>query len=139
MKFNYLFLCFVLFPMFLMAKIHDTKIPASVESYFQMNRTGPQLISTEVLNHRQSGRTIKIKIIATRNKSAKDLAFAFAASAAVANMAERPFDLLWVEMDINFKGSETTVALAPANCTIDALIFGNVETEKWWSNCLQFP
>ena len=125
--------------MLLEAKISDTQIPATIETYFQMNRLGPELISTEVLNHRQSGRAIKINIIASRNKSARDLAFTFAAAAAVANMAERPFELLWVEMDINFKDSETTMALAPANCTIDALIFGNCETEKWWKDCLQFP
>lgn len=104
-----------------------------------MNRKGPELVSAEVFNHHQSGRTIKLKIVATRNNSGKDLAFAFAAAAAIANMADRPIELIWVEMDINFKGSETTMALAPANCTIDALIFGNCETEKWWEDCLQFP
>lgn len=129
----------VLLPLCLEAKVADARVPATIQSYFQMTRTGPELISTEVLNHHQSGRTIKIKIVATRNKSAKDLAFAFAAAAAVANMAERPFELLWVEMDINFKGSETTVALAPVNCSIDALILGNTKTERWWEDCLQIP
>ena len=139
MKFYSILIPLVLLPILLEAKISDTQIPATIETYFQMNRLGPELISTEVINHRQSGRAIKISIIASRNKSARDLAFTFAAAAAVANMAERPFELLWVEMDINFKDSETTMALAPANCTIDALIFGNCETEKWWKDCLQFP
>ncbi|MCF7825581.1 MAG: hypothetical protein K9M55_00030 [Candidatus Marinimicrobia bacterium] len=129
----------ILFPVLVLAQIPDVKIPSTVEKYFQMCRTGPDLVSVEVVNHHQSGRTLKIKIIARRNQSGKDLAFAFAAAAAVANMADRPFELLWVEMDVNFKGSETTLALAPANCTIDALIFGNCETEKWWQDCLQFP
>ena len=138
------FLLFILFILFIFttlleAQIHDVTIPASIEKYFQMNRTGPELVSAEVFNHHQSGRTIKLKIVATRNSSGDDLAFAFAAAAAVANMAQRPIELLWVEMDINFKGSETTMALAPVNCSIDALILGNTETERWWEDCLQFP
>ena len=132
-------LAFFLLPMLLVAQIPDTQIPQSIQSYFKMNRLGPELVSAEVFNHHQSGRTIKLKIVANRNKSGKDLAFAFAAAAAVANFADRPIELLWVEMDINFKGSETTLALAPANCTIDALILGNCETAKWWKDCLQFP
>ncbi len=132
-------LAFFLLPMLLVAQIPDTQIPQSIQSYFKMNRLGPELVSAEVFNHHQSGRTIKLKIVASRNKSGKDLAFAFAAAAAVANFADRPIELLWVEMDINFKGSETTLALAPANCTIDALILGNCKTEKWWKDCLQFP
>ena len=132
-------LALLLLPMLLVAQIPDTQIPQSVKSYFEMNRLGPELVSVEVVNHHQSGRTLKIKIIATRNKSGKDLAFAFAAAAAVANFADRPFELLWVEMDINFKDSETTLALAPVSCSIDALILGNCETEKWWQDCLNFP
>jgi len=141
---NSRYLLFVLFMLFLFpglveAQIPDVKIPSSLEKYFQMNRKGPELVSAEVFNHHQSGRTIKLKIVATRNNSGQDLAFAFAAAAAIANMADRPIELIWVEMDINFKGSETTMALAPANCTIDALILGNCETEEWWKDCLQFP
>ena len=104
-----------------------------------MNRLGPELISAEIINHHQSGRTLKIKIVARRSMSGKDLIFAFAAAAAVANFAEKPIELLWVDMDVNFKGSETTMAIAPANCTIDAIIMKNCETEKWWQDCLQFP
>ncbi len=120
-------------------QIPDAQMAQSVKDYFVRFRTGPELVSVELVNHHQSGRTLKVRIIATRNRSGKDLAFAFAAAAAVANQAMKPVELLWVEMDINFKDSETTMALAPANCTIDALIFGNTETEKWWKDCLQFP
>ncbi len=129
----------IFFPLFLSAQIPDIKIPSNIEKYFNMNRKGPELVSAEVFNHHQSGRTIKLKIVASRSNSGKDLAFAFAAAAAIANMSDRPVELLWVEMDINYKGSETTVALAPANCTIDAIILKNIETEKWWQDCLQFP
>lgn len=89
--------------------------------------------------HPEFGRTIKLKIIARRTQSGQDLLFAFAAAAAVANLAEHDIELLWVEMDINFKELETTMALAPANCTIEAIILGNCKTEKWWNDCLQFP
>ncbi|NQT63250.1 MAG: hypothetical protein HQ556_09870 [Candidatus Marinimicrobia bacterium] len=139
MSIRYIFIGLVFFPLFLEAQISDVRIPSSIEKYFQMNRKGPELVSAEVFDHHQSGRTLKLKIVATRNNSGKDLAFAFAAAAAIANMADRPVELLWVEMDINFKDSETTVALAPANCTIDAIILKNTETEKWWKDCLQFP
>jgi len=136
---RFLLLNLILLPVLITAQISDTQIPHSVKTYFEMNRLGPELISAEVVNHHQSGRTLIIKIVARRNMSGKDLIFAFAAAAAVANFAAKPIDLLWVEMDINFKGSETTLALAPANCTIDAIILKNCETEKWWQDCLQFP
>ena len=139
MNMRQLLLCILMFPMLLSAQIPDVKIPSTIEKYFHMNRKGPELVSAEVFNHHQSGRTIKLKIIASHSNSGKDLAFAFAAAAAIANMADRPIELLWVVMDVNFKGSETTVALAPANCTIDAIILKNTETEKWWKDCLQFP
>lgn len=134
-----LLLSIFLLPHLVFAKIPDTKIPQSIQTYFSQNRLGPELVSAEVFNHHQSGRTLKLKIIARRNMSGKDLAFAFAAAAAVAHYADKPVELLWVEMDINFKDSETTVAIAPANCTIDAIIFGNVPTEKWWEDCMRIP
>ena len=139
MNFRSILLALILLPTFGMAQIPDVKIPSTIEKYFKMNRKGPELVSAEVFNHLQSGRTIKLKIVATRNNSGMDLAFAFAAAAAIANMADRQIELIWVEMDINFKDSEMTIALAPANCTIDALIFGTIETEKWWKDCLQIP
>lgn len=129
----------LLLPILTIAKISDAQIPSNIAKYFQYNRLGPELVSAEVVNHHQSGRTIKLKIIARRNSSAKDLAFAFAAAAAMAHYADRPIELLWVEMDINFKDSETTMAIAPANCTIDAIILKNTETEEWWENCMQIP
>ena len=133
------FFSLILLPLLIVAKIPDTQIPHNIKRYFEMNRLGPELISAEIINHHQSGRTLKIKIIARRSMSGKDLIFAFAAAAAVANFAEKPIELLWVDMDVNFKGSETTMAIAPANCTIDAIILKNCETEKWWQDCLQFP
>lgn len=129
----------ILLPLFLLGQIPDVKIPQTVKTYFEMNRVGPELVSVDVVYDRQSGRILKLNIVARRNQGSKDLAFAFASAAAVANFAERKFDLLWVEMDVNFKDSETTLALAPANCSIDALILGKTETDKWWKDCLQFP
>ncbi len=129
----------LLFPVLLGAQISDTQIPQSIQRYFKMNRLGPELVNVEVLNHYQSGRTIKLQIIANRNKSGKDLAFAFAAAAAIANFAEKPIELLWVEMDVNFRDSESTMAIAPAKCTIDAIILKNTEMDSWWTDCLQFP
>lgn len=139
MSLRFFFIVLACIPLFLEAQIPDVKIPYNIEKYFQMNRQGPELVSAEVFNHHQSGRTIKLKIVASRNNSGKDLAFAFAAAAAIANLADRPLELIWVEMDVNMKGLETTLALAPVNCTIDAIILKNCETEQWWSDCLQFP
>lgn len=139
MSIRLLLFCSFLLPQLVFAKISDAKIPYNIQTYFQRNRLGPELVSAEVFNHNLSGRTLKLKIIARRNLSGRDLAFAFAAAAAVAYHADKPIELLWVEMDINFKDSETTLAFAPANCTIDAIIFGNVETEKWWEDCLEIP
>lgn len=139
MRSQVLFISTILLPLIAFSQISDTKIPSNVEKYFERNRLGPELVLVKVMDDDQSGRTLKVKIIARRSKSGKDLAFAFAAAAAVANFADKPIDLLWVEMDISFKDTETTMAIAPANCTIDALIFGNTETEKWWQDCLQFP
>lgn len=140
MKNSKLFLSMLIFlPTILLSQIADAQIPASVQKYFERNRLGPTLLSVKIVDDDESGRILKVKIIATRNKSGNDLAFAFAAAAAVANMAELSIDLLWVEMDINFKDLETTMAIAPANCTIDAIILKNTETEKWWQDCLQFP
>lgn len=139
MKFRNLLFISIVFPVLSMAQISDTQIPSKVQQYFKMNRKGPTLVSTEVVNNHQSGRTIKLKIVANRNSKGKDLAFAFAAAAAVINRADKPFELIWVEMDINFKDLETTMVIAPAMCTIDAIILKNVDTDKWWEDCLQFP
>jgi len=139
MKFRIFLLSIFLLPVLGTAKIADARIPQSVEAFFQQNRLGPELISVEVFNHYQSGRTLKLKIIARRNMSGKDMVFAFAAAAAVAHYADKPIELLWVDMSINFKGAETTTAIAPANCTIDAIILKNIETEKWWEDCMQIP
>jgi len=129
----------ILFPALTTAQIPDVQIPGKVKQYFEMNRLGPKLISAEIVNNHQSGRTLKLKIIARRSKSGKDLGFAFAAAAAVANRADKPIVLFIVEMDINYKDLETTVAIAPANCTIDAIILKNCDMDKWWKDCMQFP
>ncbi|MBT4130947.1 MAG: hypothetical protein HOG76_06615 [Candidatus Marinimicrobia bacterium] len=128
-----------MFPFLLSAQIQDVKIRSCIEQYFKLNRAGPELVCIDMFDHPEFGCTIKIKILARRTQSGQDLLFAFAAAAAVANLAEHHIDLLWVEMDINFKELETTMALAPADCTIDAIILGNCKTEKWWNDCLQFP
>ncbi len=140
MNFNKICGLLLILPIILSARqIPDAQLAQNVMEYFVRFRTGPELVSVDLVNNHQSGRTLKIRIVANRNTSGKDMAFAFAAAAAVANQAVNPLDLFIVEMDINFKGSETTLALAPVNCTIDALIFGNTETENWWKDCLQFP
>jgi len=139
MNFRLLLTIILLTPILLAAKIPDGKIPQSLQKYFHMNRLGPELVSAEVVNHHESGRTLKMRIIARRNNSGKDLVFAFAAAAAIAHYAEKPVDLLWVDMDINFKDSETTHAIAPANCTISAMILKESETEQWWEDCMQIP
>jgi len=138
MNLRYFLLSFFFVPLISTAQISDLKIPESVQRYFQMNRLGPELISVDIIDNHESGRTIKLKIIANRNKSGKDLGFAFAAAAAIANHADRPIEVIWVDMIMNFKDSEMTMAVAPVDCTIDAIILKNTETKKWWQDCLQF-
>ncbi|NQV15395.1 hypothetical protein HQ531_08050 [bacterium] len=128
-----------LFTSIAIAQIHDLRIPSSTEQYFRLNRKGPTLVSSEIIDSDGSGRTLKLHIIARRHCMSFDLGFAFAAAAAVANLAARPIDKLWVQMDINYKDIETTIATAQAYCTIDAMIMGNCELTKWWDNCLKFP
>ncbi|NQV16115.1 hypothetical protein HQ531_11705 [bacterium] len=129
----------VLFPVILQAKISDPQISATVEKYFAWSRGEPTLISADIVQDYIYGRTLKIIIIANRNTKEQDLGFAFATAATVANIAATPFDMLWVEMDIHFKNSETTIAIAPAECSIDAMILKNCDFDDWWNGCLQFP
>ncbi|MBC8376434.1 MAG: hypothetical protein H8E26_10345 [FCB group bacterium] len=138
MKLRLCFLALILIPQVLNAQIPDVKIPYSIKQYFKLNRVSPELVCVDLFDHPETGRTIRVKIVSRRNETAKDLAIAFAAAAAVANMAEPDIELLWVEMEVNFKDNEITMALAPAKCTIDALII-NCETERWWQDCLEFP
>ncbi|NQT63251.1 MAG: hypothetical protein HQ556_09875 [Candidatus Marinimicrobia bacterium] len=124
--------------MLLAAQIPDAKISGCIKQYFKLNRSGPELVCVDVFKHPELGHTIKIRINGRRNRSAQDLAYAFTAAAAVANLHGH-IEVLWVEMNIIFKGVETTQALAQADCTIDALIVRNCDTQDWLNNCLQFP
>ncbi len=135
-RFKFLWLLFL--PLALQAQIPDIKIPHSIEQYFRLNRVGPDLVCVDLIEHPGLGRTIRIKIISRRSQTARDFAFAFAAGAAVANMAEPDIELLWVELEVRFKGSEISTAIAPARCTIDKIIL-QCETEVWWDKCVQFP
>lgn len=133
----HLFLSIFFIPLLLSAHLEDVKIPICIGQYFKLNRGGPELVCVDVFEHPELGRTLKIKIIGRRNQSGEDLAYAFTAAAAVANMGEESFDLLWVEMGIKFKEIETIMAIAPASCIINAIILENYKTEKWWKNCIQ--
>lgn len=104
-----------------------------------MNRSGPELVGVDVFQHPELGRTIKVVIIARRNRTAQDLAFAFTSAAAVANLMEREIDLLWVEMNVEYNGTETSHALAPVKCSIDALVFDGCDVDEFWKNCVEFP
>ena len=128
----------LLFPLLLSAQIPDGKIPHFIGDYFMLNRVGPELVCIDIFEHPQSGRTLKIKVIGRRSLSERDLAFAFAAAASVANLAEYDFELLWVEMVVQYKGPETIMALAPAKCTIEAIVLQNCEAGNWWNDCLEF-
>lgn len=125
------------FPLLLSAQITDAHIPRSIAQYFRINRLGPELVSVDVFEHPKSGRVLKIQVAARRTQSEKDLAFALAAASAVANLADQEIELFWVDMEIRFKEVETTTVLAPAKCTIDAIIY-RMGTESWWDDCLEF-
>lgn len=91
----------------------------------------------DIFEHPKSGRVLKIRVAARRTQSENDLLFALAAAAAVANLADHKIELFWVEMEIKFKEIEITTALAPAECTIDAIVL-QMGTEVWWEDCLEF-
>lgn len=128
----------LLFPLLLSAQSDAIKIPHCIGQYFRLNRGGPELVGVDIFVHPEFGHTIKVNIKGRRNRSAQDLAYAFTSAAAVANLAGH-VEVLWVEMDINFKDIETTQALADVDCSIDALILGDCNTKKFWENCVRFP
>ena len=127
-----------LFPILLSAQIQDYHISRTVEKYFTRNRTAPALVSTEVVDDIIYGRTLKITIQGHRNSENQDIGFAFGAAAAIANQASHPFEALWVEMDVRYKQTETTIAVAPAACSIDAIVRKTRSFGSWWEGCLEF-
>ena len=121
----------------LSAQIQDRYIGSTVEKYFARNRTAPTIISAEVVDDIMYGRTLKIRILGHRNSENEDLGFAFGAAAAVANQASNQFDALWIEMDVRYKAVETTVAVAPALCSIEAIVHKTRSFGTWWEDCLE--
>lgn len=83
------------------------------------------------------GRTLKIRIQGHRNSENEDLGFAFGAAAAVANQASNKLEAIWIEMDVRYKAVETTVAVAPAPCSIEAIVHKSRSFGEWWENCLE--
>lgn len=126
-----------LFPLFIHAQIQDNHIPGTVEKYFNRNRTSPTIMSTEIIDDYIHGRTLKIKIRGHRNSENADLGFAFGAAAAVANHALNPISTIWVEMDVRYKNTETTIAVAPADCSIEAIVTKTRTYDTWWEDCLE--
>lgn len=132
------YLSMLLLPVFLLAQYSDQQLPGVVESYFKRNRTSPTLVSVDVDKDYLYGRTLRIKIMGNRTTSNDDIGFAFGAAAAVANHAQKPIDTIWVEMDVLYKVVETTIAVAPADCSIDAIVRKTRKFSDWWDNCLEF-
>ncbi len=136
---NYrLFVLIAMLPIFLSAQIQDIHISRTVEKYFNRNRTAPTLMTAEVVDDYVYGRTLKITIRGRRNSQNEDLGFAFGAAAAIAGRASNPFEMLWVEMDVRYKDIETTTAIAPAPCSIEAIVRKTRSFESWWDGCLEF-
>ena len=121
----------------LSAQIRDHHIATTVEKYFARNRTAPTLISVDLSDDFMYGRTLKIRIRGQRNTENEDIGFAFGAAAAVANQASIKIETLWVEMDVRYKSIETTVAIAPAPCSIDAIVIKSTSFGSWWEDCLE--
>ena len=128
----------ILIPVITLGQINDIHISGTVKKYFDRNRTGPTLISAEVIDDFIYGRTLKIKIRGHRNSENPDLGFAFGAAAAVANHAATPIEMIWVEMDVRYKKLETTIAVASAQCSIEAIVTKTREYDSWWESCLEF-
>mgnify|MGYP006863446650 FL=1 len=127
----------MLLPILLSAQIQDRYLASTVEKYFARNRTAPTIISAEVVDDIMYGRTLKIRIQGHRNSENEDLGFAFGAAAAVANQATNQLDALWIEMDVRYKAVETTVAVAPALCSIEAIVHKTRSFGAWWEDCLE--
>ncbi|MBC8377008.1 MAG: hypothetical protein H8E26_13260 [FCB group bacterium] len=127
----------MLVPILLSAQIQDRHLSSTVEKYFARNRTAPTIISAEVVDDIMYGRTLKIRIQGHRNSENEDLGFAFGAAAAVANQASNKLEALWIEMDVRYKAVETTVAVAPALCSIEAIVYKSRSFGEWWENCLE--
>jgi len=128
----------LLIPVLNYGQINDSQISRTVEKYFARSRTAPTLISADVVDDIMYGRTLKIRISGHRNRENDELGFAFGAAAAVANRASSKFDQIWVEMDVRYKETETTIASAPAQCSIDCIVTKVQVYEYWWENCLEF-
>ena len=128
---------FLLFPILLVAQIPDRHVSSTVEKYFARNRTAPTLISVETVDDYLYGKTLKIRIQGHRNSENEDLGFAFGAAAAVANQASNEYESLWVEMDVRYKQLETTIAVAPAPCSIDTIVLKTRTFSEWWEKCLE--
>jgi len=128
----------LLFPLMVCSQIQDIYIEGTVEKYFARNRTSPTLMSAEIIDDLMFGRTLKVAIRGQRNSENEDLGFAFGAAAAIAGKATTPFETLWVEMDIRYKSMETTIAVAPAPCSIEAIVKKSRSFASWWEDCLQF-
>ncbi len=134
---KYLISIFILFPFLLTAQIQDRHIGSTVEKYFARNRTAPIIVSADVVDDFLYGRTLKIRIQGHRNSENEDLGFAFGAAAAVANQATTKFEAIWVEMDVRYKAIETTIAVAPALCSIEAIVYKSRDFNEWWEDCLE--
>lgn len=130
-------LVLLLFPTVLAAQIQDRHIASTVAKYFARNRTAPTIISAEIVDDFLYGRTLKIRIQGHRNSENEDIGFAFGAAAAVANQASTSFDALMVEMDVRYKRIETTIAIAPADCSIEAIVRKTRTFGEWWKDCLE--
>ncbi|NQV30537.1 MAG: hypothetical protein HQ508_06590 [Candidatus Marinimicrobia bacterium] len=127
----------IIFPVLLVAQISDSHISSTIEKYFARNRTAPTLVSVEIVDDYMYGRTLKVRIQGHRNSENEDLGFAFGAAAAVANQASDKFEVLWVEMDVRYKRLETTIAVAPAQCSIEAIVLKSRTFSDWWEKCLE--
>ncbi|NQV14927.1 hypothetical protein HQ531_05660 [bacterium] len=125
-------------PLLLQAQIRDQHIATTVEKYFARNRTAPTLISVNLSEDYMYGRTLKIRIHGHRNTENEDIGFAFGAAAAIANQTSSKIETLWVEMDVRYKKIETTIAVAPAPCSIDAIVRKSRSFGSWWEECLEF-
>ena len=124
-------------PVLAFAQYSDQQVGGVVEAYFNRNRTAPPLIRTELVNDAFYGRTLRIKIQGNRNSMNDDLGFAFGAAAAVAAKTGKPVETLWVEMDVRYKEIETTIAVAAADCSIEAIVNKSRSFGDWWDRCLE--
>ena len=130
-------LALLLSPIMVTAQLPDELICAHIARYFAWNKLQAELICSEIFTHPTDGNVLKVTINSRRTRKHEAVLSTLKAASAVANIAGTEIDLLWVELRVDYKETQTIMAIADSECTINAIILESVKPDTWWSNCVQ--